>query len=213
MQVSKEENATCTPPILNCSMDRAIVINTNAMETERRLEREWKNRSQKWNRAPMTEPSAKERTTSSKGSTSTERTSTLPAPMAWNEEKNFGFTSGEKPWLPFATRSGEINVEKDGKSEKSVVNYYRELFHLRQQYEAFRCGTFKSLFCGQSHFLYERTLGEERFLVVCNFEQETEIKNFALSGELLLSNYGRKGAKIDRIYAPYEAAIYKINRS
>lgn len=61
--------------------------------------------------------------------------------------------------------------------------------------------------------MYERTLGEERFLVVCNFEQETEIKNFALSGELLLFNYGRKGAKIDRIYAPYEAAIYKINRS
>lgn len=132
-------------------------------------------------------------------------------PMAWNGEKTFGFTSAEKPWLPFATRSAEINVESDLSAEKSVIKYYRELFALREKHQAFRHGTFKDLTKGEGYFVYERALGEERFVVVCNFEKENKITDCITKGKLLLSNYGRTDGKVDRVYAPYEAAIYKLN--
>ena len=42
-------------------------------------------------------------------------------PFAWNGEKNRGFTTAKTPWLGFGTRSEEINVENDLRSEKSVL--------------------------------------------------------------------------------------------
>ena len=44
-------------------------------------------------------------------------------------------------------------------------------------------------------------------IVVCNFEQESEIE-LGVDGEIVLSNYGRK--TLDRRFAPYEVAVIKL---
>ena len=136
-------------------------------------------------------------------------------PFAWSEGKNFGFTEGEKPWLPFATRSGEINLENDLSSEKSVCRFYRKLFSLREQCEALRYGDFKDVTKGQGYLAYERAYNGKKILVICNFEQKKEITGFQ-KGKLLLKNFSWKNAENsdmvspNRIYEPYQAAIFEL---
>ncbi|HAE88575.1 MAG TPA: glucohydrolase, partial [Clostridiales bacterium] len=129
-------------------------------------------------------------------------------PFAWDGTENHGFTTGT-PWLPFATRSDEINLEADTKGEKSVCNYYRALFALRKEREVLRRGEWKQLKRFKKDcFVYLRTLGEQKILVVCNFEKAQKIKGLP-EGKLLLSNAKRNlGANGE--YAPYECAVYDL---
>ena len=60
------------------SIESATVKNTNATETARRFEREWKNFSVKVNSTPITKPRRSDSTTSRIGSTTIESTSTDP---------------------------------------------------------------------------------------------------------------------------------------
>ena len=131
-------------------------------------------------------------------------------PMAWNGNENFGFTTAEKPWLPYASRSAEINVEKDLEQERSVLRYYRDLFAIRNRYSAFRRGDCLEVAGRDGCLIYERSYGDEHFLVVCNFEKENRIDGISESGELILSNYLLQNAEINRTYAPFEAAIYRM---
>jgi len=130
-------------------------------------------------------------------------------PMAWNGSESFGFSSA-KPWLGYSNRSGEINVESDLQREKSVLRYYRKLLALRNQSIAFRRGDFADLSPNEDCFVYLRSLGEERYLVVCNFEKEQQIELSDFCGELVLSNYAQETEKTTRLYRPYEAAIYRL---
>ena len=130
-------------------------------------------------------------------------------PMAWNKNEKFGFTTGQ-PWLAFGSRSHEINVESDLESDLSVLSYYRRLFALRKQYKAFRRGVFRDLTQQDGCFIYEREYENEHFLVVCNFEKENKIENYDLEGTLVLSNRNLQSASVNRVYEPFEAAIYRI---
>lgn len=131
-------------------------------------------------------------------------------PMAWNGGKGYGFTTADKPWLAYATRSGGINAESDLKSEKSVIRYYRQLLALRKKYKAFRYGAFQDRTRGAGYFAYERTYGKEKFAVVCNFEQETLVRGLEARGKTVLSNYVYAGEELNRVYRPFETAIYKL---
>ena len=130
-------------------------------------------------------------------------------PFAWDGSENHGFTSAPAPWLPYATRSDEINLEKDTAGEKSVCNYYRALFALRADREVLRRGEWQQLKRFKRNcFVYLRTLGEEKILVVCNFEKAQKITGLP-EGKLLLSNAKRRlGANGE--YAPYECAVYDL---
>lgn len=129
-------------------------------------------------------------------------------PFAWSGEQNYGFTTGEKPWLPYATRSAEINLEREENAEKSVVRYYRALFALRNKLDVLRRGEFKEIRHNDRCFVYERAQNRERLLIVCNFEKETLISGLD-EGKLLLDNL-QTDAPVNRVYAPYEAAIYQL---
>ena len=59
-------------------------------------------------------------------------------------------------------------------------------------------------------FAYTRTLGEESFLVVCNFEERTEIQ-LSLQGKVRLANLERTA--VSGIYQPYECAVFQITGS
>ena len=130
-------------------------------------------------------------------------------PFAWTGGETHGFTTSKKPWLAYATRSGEINLEKDEASEKSVVRYYRELFALRKKNRAVRRGNFLEIEKNKGCFVFERTDEKERLLVVVNFEKEQTLLDLP-KGELLIGNL-KTHAPTCRVYAPYEAAIYRIS--
>ena len=132
-------------------------------------------------------------------------------PFAWSDEDKHGFTSGT-PWLKFNPNSNEINLVCDRVREKSVFSFYQKLFSLRERIPALRYGDFKRLSADDKFIVYEREYEGEKYLVVCNFEKESVVNDYP-KGEVLLSNFGLlEGivAPIDRVYAPFECALFKV---
>ncbi len=128
-------------------------------------------------------------------------------PIAWNEGENSGFGGGE-PWLSIHSDYKNVNVEKDLNAEKSIYKFYKELFALRKKYEAFRYGSYEDITDGrEGMYIYSRSLNGENYVVVCNFDKESE-PVLEKEAELILSNYGRKA--VSEPYKPYECAVYKM---
>ena len=128
--------------------------------------------------------------------------------MAWNGGENGGFTSG-KPWLRVHSRYQEINVEKDLASEKSVYRFYQKLLRLRRETPAFLDGSMKVISSpDDAFFVYTRSLGEETWAVVCNFESEQRITLPFRCEKPVLSNMERESA--DGMFAPYECAVARV---
>ena len=128
-------------------------------------------------------------------------------PMAWNGGKNGGFTKGQ-PWIPLHSRYREINVEKDRASERSVFRFFRSLLKLRSGEAAFLDGETEVLSSpDKTYFIYTRTLGSEKWAVICNFEAEQKITLPFKCEKPALANLGRRSA--DGLYAPYECAAAK----
>ncbi len=132
-------------------------------------------------------------------------------PMSWSGGKGQGFTTGT-PWLPFYTRGEEINLERDRAAEKSVFAYYKALLRLRNEEECIRQGEFVDRTPQSGCFVYERRLGEEQILVVCNFDKAQDVDlTRILQGEYvaLLHNYENADLSARRSYAPFETLVLK----
>lgn len=54
-------------------------------------------------------------------------------PFQWNDEKNAGFSTAEKTWLPVADNYKEINVRKEEADDKSHLKVYKSLEELRKE--------------------------------------------------------------------------------
>ncbi|MCR4726499.1 MAG: alpha-glucosidase [Clostridia bacterium] len=132
-------------------------------------------------------------------------------PFAWDGTPNHGFTTASAPWLPYATRSGEINLASDLASEKSIWRYYRDLLALRREKNALRRGDCRQLFPErENQFVFVREDEKEKILVVCNFENAQTIEGLP-EGKLLLSNANRKGGANGE-YAAFECAVYELTK-
>ncbi len=134
-------------------------------------------------------------------------------PMAWTDDKQtaFGFSTG-KAWIAPNTRAKEINLETDLNSEKSVWKFYQKLLALRKETACIRQGDFNDLTTQNDCFVFERIYGDEKCIVLCNFEREKEI---ALPKELnehdyayVLGNY-KDGKPFNSTFRPFEIAVYK----
>lgn len=129
-------------------------------------------------------------------------------PIAWSNGQGYGFTKAEKPWIPYATRSNEINLENDLKSEKSVFKFYKDLLKLRRENEALRYGEFIPQNDENDDFIiYTREYEGKRFTVICNFEKTSHISSS--NGKLVLKNY-KDRENNSEAYRPYEIAVYEM---
>ncbi|MBQ8447791.1 MAG: alpha-glucosidase [Clostridia bacterium] len=129
-------------------------------------------------------------------------------PMPWNGGVCGGFNEGAKPWLPLYSKYEEINVCADMAREKSVFRYYKALLALRKSSAVLRRGSFEDITGeAKNHFLYLREYAGEKLIVLCNFEKETKIE-LPEGCVRLLGNYPEHE---NNVFAPYEAAIYKVN--
>ncbi|RME66203.1 MAG: DUF3459 domain-containing protein, partial [Caldilineae bacterium] len=94
-------------------------------------------------------------------------------PMQWDASPNAGFCDPDvDPWLPLAPDYRARNVAAQEQDPTSMLSLFRRLIELRRAHPALHGGAYRSLACGSGHedvFAFERSDGNERFLVVLNF--------------------------------------------
>ena len=89
----------------------------------------------------------------------------------------------------------------------SVFYYYQKLIRLRHQYEVIVEGVFHGLLEDNDDiYAYERTLGNEKLVVACNFtNKEVPCELFeGNEGEELITNYKNH---VEGILQPYETRV------
>jgi glycosidase len=93
-------------------------------------------------------------------------------PMQWDDTEHAGFTSGD-PWLPVNPNYGEVNVAAARADPDSVWHYYRDLIELRDEHDVLIYGEYADLDVEHGRmWVYERTLDDERAVVVLGFASE-----------------------------------------
>ena len=133
-------------------------------------------------------------------------------PMQWDDSDCAGFTTG-KPWLKINPNYQSVNAAEELKRDDSVFHYYQKLISLRKQLDVIVNGTYELLEKDDPElFIYTRTLGTEKLLVVCNFsdrKQSFRVPEEFAGGEILISNSGRKSAANPEV-EPYESFVVRV---
>ena len=130
-------------------------------------------------------------------------------PMQWDDTKNAGFTSGT-PWIKVNPNYSEINAKSQMDDPDSIFSCYQKLIQLRKEYPVFVDGEYRLLLEEDENiFAYERTLGDQTLVVVCNFFGETiemPLMDKCKDMQVLLGNYA--DMEQPESLRPYEARIY-----
>ncbi|MCR8641671.1 alpha-glucosidase [Paenibacillus sp. N1-5-1-14] len=145
-------------------------------------------------------------------------------PMQWDDSPHGGFTSGT-PWLGVNPNFKDINAEAALRDTDSIFHHYKQLITLRKKHEVMVYGRYDMIADGHDQiYAYTRTLGDEKWIVVCNFfggEPEFRWNDYGIDKvHLILSNYksldngiGVEGCdeSVSSIrLRPYEANIYQV---
>lgn len=133
-------------------------------------------------------------------------------PMQWDASPYAGFSTHE-PWLKVNPNYEMINVESQQHDPHSVLNFYRQMIHLRKREPALIYGRYEPLLDDHEQiYAYGRTLGDERVVVLCNLSgkaAEWEAQALSLDGATcLLANFS-EGPEGHRLKA-WEARVYKL---
>ena len=137
-------------------------------------------------------------------------------PFQWDDTENAGFTTGW-PWIMVNPNYKEINAKDQLEREDSVFRYYQELIRLRKENEIIVYGSYDLLLPEDKElYVYTRTLGNEKLLVICNFYGNTRTLELPdgwteENSELLIGNYGDISCIKNTVTVrPYEAFVLKI---
>ncbi len=135
-------------------------------------------------------------------------------PMQWDNSPQAGFTKGE-PWIMVNPNYTRINAAQELADLDSVFHYYKKLIALRRQETVIVHGAYQLLEPeSESLFVYTRTYGEEKLLVICNFtehEEEYQLPEEFEESSILIGNYPRKNIGGRICLKPYEALALKRN--
>ncbi|MFX3623418.1 MAG: alpha-glucosidase [Ectobacillus sp.] len=134
-------------------------------------------------------------------------------PMQWDDSENSGFTTGN-PWIKVNPRYPEINAKQALEDESSIFYYYQALIRLRKEMDIIIYGDYRLLHReNEAVFAYERTLENEKLIVLCNFTGQTQTLDDAellaemKQADVLIANYPQE-AKQELTLKPYEAVVY-----
>ena len=109
--------------------------------------------------------------------------------MQWDDSANAGFTTG-KPWIGVGSNYSWLNAKAEAADPNSVFAFYKKLVALRKGTEIIQAGDVRFLESpAEKVIAYERTLGDERIVVQCNFSGEEQPAIELEGGEVLVSNY------------------------
>ena len=118
-------------------------------------------------------------------------------PMQWDASPNAGFSNVE-PWLPISADYATRNVAAQLKDPASMLSLYRKLFSLRRSSLALYGGGYQPLDAGGGNcYAYLRQAGDEKRLVILNFNDHTQQVNaYHGTGQILLSTYLDRQEKV-----------------
>jgi len=136
-------------------------------------------------------------------------------PMQWDSSANGGFTTGAKAWLAVNPNYKDINAKQELGDPNSIYNYFRQMAELRRKTPAFVYGDYKDLDPNNAKvFVYTRTLGKEKYLVVLNFSEGAvayDLPAGLKAGELVISNLAKLTDQGGTLHLkPWEARVYKL---
>lgn len=104
-------------------------------------------------------------------------------PMVWDSQDEFAGFSTHKPWLPIKKPQHERAVSSQ-EAENSVLNFYRDMLHLRRNNEGLRSGQSNFLIVSKTLLAFTR---DNKFLCVFNFGDNVERFEWDKSYEIRLS--------------------------
>jgi alpha-glucosidase len=104
-------------------------------------------------------------------------------PMQWDGSPEAGFTKSDKPWLPLPPSYKTVNVEEEVRDSDSLLNWYKQLIHLRRENPALHSGTLTMLNVSDNNILswLRQKPGQPAVVVACNFTAEPQKIGFDLS--------------------------------
>ncbi|MBR3224768.1 MAG: alpha,alpha-phosphotrehalase [Atopobiaceae bacterium] len=123
-------------------------------------------------------------------------------PMAWDGTPTAGFTTGT-PWLGIPANHDHINARDEMDDPNSVRAYFQRLIALRKEMPLIQVGDVRFLDAPSDEVIaYERTLGDERMVVQCNFSANEQPALTDVGDDVIIGNYAEHR---DGILQPYEA--------
>lgn len=125
-------------------------------------------------------------------------------PMQWDSTDYAGFSS-VYPWINVNPNYKDINVENELNDEDSILNYYKKAIKLRHDNKVLVYGDFKQVKTNKNYFVYERTLNDDKYLVIINLTNKTLKYPINSDGDIILHNY----KDINNKLRPYESLIIK----
>lgn len=103
-------------------------------------------------------------------------------PMMWDGSANFGFTTGT-PWYAPSSDDGTLTVAAQEENPDSVLNRYKALIALRNEYPALREGGLELLPQPSDTVLgFFREHEGQRLVVLANFADEAQVDTSAYAG-------------------------------
>jgi alpha-glucosidase len=112
--------------------------------------------------------------------------------MPWDETEKAGFTTGD-PWLPIGSNGPGSSVEWQRNDESSMLSMTQELLDLRRREPALSRGSWSGLPVKSEVLAYFRQLGDTRFAVLLNLENNLKRLRIAEipSGLVIFSTHKR----------------------
>ena len=127
-------------------------------------------------------------------------------PVQWDASAYAGFSTHE-PWIGVGNNYKWLNAAAEVDDPDSVFCFFKRLIALRKAEDIIQGGAIRFVESPAPQVIvYERTLGDERLLVQCNFSNEEQPAAMAEGGEVLVSNYDEPGDGVT--LRPWEGTVY-----
>ena len=127
-------------------------------------------------------------------------------PVQWDSSAYAGFSTIE-PWIGVDDTYEWLNAAAEVADPDSVYSFFKRLIELRKAEPIIQGGAIRFLESPAPQVIvYERTLGDERVLVQCNFSGDEQPAVSVEGGEVLVSNY--KEAGDGKTLRPWEGTAY-----
>ncbi|MFT8384436.1 MAG: alpha-glucosidase [Lentilactobacillus hilgardii] len=137
-------------------------------------------------------------------------------PMQWNDQPNGGF-SDHQPWISSNPNARYINVANEVEQPDSVLNFYRQLIHLRLKDPILLNGQYQLI---ETHdhqsFVYQREENHVGYLVITNLSDQpatVTISDRYQNRQLVLTNTTEKQQSSTMALKPWAAYLYKYERN
>lgn len=118
-------------------------------------------------------------------------------PMQWNASMHAGFST-VKPWINLNPNYTDINVDEAINDSSSIFYHYQTLISLRKNNAVMVYGEYQDLLPEhRAVFAYERSLPDQRLIVINNFSAEPVTVELdrslqGVKGECLIFNYEQR---------------------